>query len=151
MAAAEENKQSIASELLALTKRVEYTSMIRTLKDNDTVMIADYPKMDISQWFELDTSKCFLGKRKFKINPHCLYDIFAGYCKTDKFVLKDMARKEIENNWQWYSNAAIVCLGWKSLSLMEWFKWNKFKKTPPDEIMLYALCVLFRRHAIVFP
>ena len=127
----EDSKNSIASELLALINRVEYTSTVKTLKDNDAVPIEDFPKMEISQWYDLDTSKCFVGVKKFKFNPHCIYDIFASYCELDKFVVKELIRAEIKNNWHWYDVASTVCLGWKSKKLKEWFEKSRFKKTPP--------------------
>ena len=88
-----ENKESIASELVSLINRVDYTNTIRPLKESDAVPIDDFKKLDISNWYELDTSKCFVGKRKFKFNPHTLYDIFADYAELDKFVVKNEARK----------------------------------------------------------
>ena len=61
-AAEKDSKDSIAAELVWLFKRVDYTMVIRPLKVCDTIPIEQFGKMDISMWFELDTSKCFVGK-----------------------------------------------------------------------------------------
>ena len=60
----------------------------------ETVKIADFDKLELAMLFELDTSKCFTGKKKIKFNKYCIYNIFAGYCDLDRFRLKDMINTE---------------------------------------------------------
>ena len=146
----EDNKNLIAQELLDLINQVEYTSTVKTLKENYAVPIETFSTLEFSKWYKLDTTKCFTGKKKFKINVHCIYDIFSSYCDLDKFAIKDLIRSEIKDNWQWYDQASTVCLGWKNVEFKKWFKKSRFKKTPPDEFMLYAACAVFRRHALVY-
>ena len=106
--------------------------------------------MEIAKWFSLDTSKCFTGKWKLKINQHCLYDIFTSYCGKDKFEVKELMWAEIKNNWQWFNCASSVCLGMKSTDMDTWFKKQRYKNAEPDELSLYALSILFRCHTIVY-
>ena len=148
--AATESKDSIASELIKLFKRIEYVTTIRPLKEVDTVMIADFDKLDIAQWYELDTSRCFTGKKKLKLNNHCVYEIFASYCGIDKFKIKDLVTKEVSENMLWYKRVSRVMLCWKDTDLRKWLKKQKFKNSGADELCLYALCVIFRRHCIVY-
>ena len=100
-----ENKNSIAITLLRVTQRVDYCRTIKPLKLTEAVMIADFGKMELATLFELDSSKCFTGKKKSKFNKYCIYDIFAAYCRLDKFVLKDMVNKEITDNLAWYTKS----------------------------------------------
>ena len=145
-----DNKNSIAAELLQLTQRVDYCRTIKPLQLEEAVMIADFDKMDLSTIFELDTSKCFTGKKKLKFNKYCIYDIFASYSGLDKFKLKDMVNKEIRDNLTWYNKVSNMCLGWKNTDITTWLKKQAYKCTAPDELCLYALSVIFCRHTIAY-
>ena len=148
--AASDSKNSIAAEFVKLFKRVEYVSTVRPLKEQETVMITNFNSLDISQWFELDTSKCFVGVKKPKTNIHCVYDIFGGYCNMDKFQVKELVTNEVSSNLTWYDRAARVFLIWKDTNIHKWLKKQKYKNTCADELCLYALCIIFRCHCIVY-
>ena len=145
-----ENKNSIAAELLHLTERVDYCRTIKPMKILETVMIADFDNLELATLFELDTTKCFTSKKKLKFNKYCIYDIFAAYCGLDRFVLKDMVNKEIKENIVWYTKVSNMCLGWRDTNLQSWLKKQAYKYTTPDELCLYALSVIFRRHTIAY-
>ena len=66
--AEKDSKDSIAAELVRLFKQVDYATVIRPLKVCDTIPIDQFGKMNISMWFQLDTSKCFVGKQKLEFN-----------------------------------------------------------------------------------
>ena len=113
-------------------------------------MINEYEKLKISQWYELDTTHCFLGKKKPKFNTHCVYDIFAGYCDLNKFQLKEKVTAEVAENKEWYDRLGRVYFGWKDVDLNLWLKKQKYKNNSPDELCIYVLSVLFRRHTIIY-
>ena len=143
-------KTTITEELVQLFKRVDYCSTVRPLKEIEMVMINEYEKLEISQWYELDTTHCFLGKKKLKLNTHCVYNIFAGYCELDKFQLKEKVTAEVAENKEWYDRLGRVYFGWKDIDLNQWLKKQKYKNNSPDELCIYALSVLFRRHTIIY-
>ena len=143
-------KTTITEELVRLFKRVDYCSTVRLLKEIETVMINEYEKLEISQWYELDTTHCFLGKKKPKFNTHCIYNIFAGYCDLDKFQLKEKVTAEVAENKEWYDRLCRVYFSWKDIDLNQWLKKQKYKNNSPDELCIYALSVLFRRHTIIY-
>ena len=113
-------------------------------------MINAYDKLDISKWYELDTTHCFMGTKKPKFNKHCVYDIFAGYCDLDRFQLKEKVTVEVSENMQWYDRVGRVYFGWKDSDLSYWLKKQKYKNNSPDEFCIYVLSVLFRRHTIIY-
>ena len=145
-----EDKNSIANELINLFKRIDYDETICTLKNFYAVPIENFTSLEIWNLFDLDTSKCFIGAKKVKFNIHCLYDIFGSYCNKSKWEIKDLMRKEIENNWHWFDRATSVCLSWKDTNFNNWFKKQKFKNAVPDEVTLYALNVLLCHHTVVY-
>ena len=145
-----DSKTTIAEELLQLFRHIDYDESVCCLKQTYAVPIENFSKMDISQWFDLDTSKCFTGTHKLKFNHLCIYDIFASYCAKDKFVIKELMRDEIVNHWDWFKRASHVCLAMKDMTFETWFKKQKYKNAIPDELTVYALSLLFRRHTIIY-
>ena len=117
-----DSKNSIAEELVQLFKRIDYDETVCCLKQQYAVPIESFNTLDIAEWLDLDTSKCFMGKKKLKLNPFCIYDIFAGYCNKDKFEVKELMRSEIVNNWNWFARASNVCLSMKDTDFSTWFK-----------------------------
>ena len=105
-----DSKTSIAEELVWLFKRVDYVSTVHPLKEIETVMINEYEKLDIAQWYELDTTHCFIGKKKPKFNKHCVYDIFVGYCNLSRFELKEKVTQEVSENTVWYDRLGMYIL-----------------------------------------
>ena len=147
---ATESKTTMAEELVQLFRRIDYDETVCCLKQEYAVPIEDFNKLEIANWLNLDTSKCFMGTKKLKLNPLCIYAIFGSYSNMDKFEVKERMRTEIVNNWNWFSRASHMCLGMKGMDFSTWFKKQRFKKAIPDELTVYALSVLFRRHTIVY-
>ena len=128
VATTSESKTSIAEELVQLFKRIDYDETVCCLKQEYAVPIEDVHQLEIAQWFDPDTLKCFLGTRKLKLNPLCIYDIFASYCNKDKFEVKELMRSEIVNHWNWFNHASNMCLSMKDTDFSSWFKKQKYKK-----------------------
>ena len=116
--------------------RVSFLMGFKARVDLLPALFQDFDKLEIAKWFMLDTSKCFTGKRKLKINQHCMYDIFVSYCGKDRFEVKKLMQAEIKCNWQWFNCASSVCLGMKSTDMVLWFKKQCFKNAEPDELCL---------------
>ena len=57
--------------------------------------------------------------------------------------------KEISENTHWYRHAGHVCLGMQGTTFDDWLKQLKYKKSPGDELCVYALSALLRRHTII--
>ena len=63
-----DSKTTIAEELVQLFKRIDYDETVCCLKQQYAVPIESFNTMDIAEWLDLDTSKCFMGKKKLKLN-----------------------------------------------------------------------------------
>ena len=145
-----DSKDTIAAELMRLFKRVDYSTVIRPLKLCDMIPIKKFGQLSLSLWFELDTSKCFVGKRKLKFNDQCIYDIYGAICGKTREELRDLVRAEVSDNPHWYNRVTRLFLDWNSIDLDSWLKRQKLKKFKPDELCLYTLNIIHRRHAIVY-
>ena len=84
-----ESKTTMAEELVQLFRRIDYDETVCCLKQEYAVPIEDFHKLEIANWLDLDTSKCFMGTKKLKLNPLCIYEIFGSYSNMDKFEVKE--------------------------------------------------------------
>ena len=97
--------------------------------------------------FYIDTSYCVTKWKRFNIK--CMYKTFAEYCDLDTKGVKDLLIKEIEKSKHWFIKASAASLGMRSVSFEAWFAKLQRSCTWPNKYALYALCVVFRRNALV--
>ena len=141
---------SIASELLSKINS-DFTSDIKYLSEQVSVDTADFENMLISRQFWLDTKTCVKGYgKRCKINVSNLYEIFGAYSLDSPDIVKQNAINEISNNPTWYEKTGKTMLTMKGTTFQDWFKHMKKARTRADELMLFVLCVLYRRHCIVY-
>ena len=131
----------------------EYTSNVKHLSEQVSVSTDMFSSLEVLNIMQLSTLHCIkeTGKQKHKsINIMNLYDIFGCYSLDDPNVVKKNVIQDIDKNIGWYSNAGHICLTMKSLNIITWLTKMKKPRTPADELMLYALSILYRRHTIVY-
>ena len=105
-------------------------------------------KTVLSDQYYLDTSHCVTKSKRF--NNKCLYDTFAEYCTLTGAEVKIKLLQELKAKEEWYTKASAACLGMRSVTYSDWHKKLQKAHTWPNELALYALCILFRRNAYVF-
>ena len=132
-----------------LTRRLYYTSDVQYIGETYACDATLFDLSELGQMYWLDTSTCVLGKRKKKYNPMNLYEIFASYMNKTSVEIEELVLKEISENTHWYRHAGHVCLGMRGMTFDEWLKQLKYKRTPGDELCVYALSALLRRHTII--
>ena len=140
-------------EELMATINSEYTSNVKHLSEQVSVSTNMFSLLEVSNITQLSTLHCIkeTGKQKHKsINVMNLYDIFGCYSLDDPNVVKNNVIQDREKNIQWYSNAGHICLTMKGLNIKTWLNKMKKPRTAADELMLYALSILYRRHTIVY-
>ena len=148
MAANKEPGTSEIGDLSSLTKTIHYKSTVQYLPDSNGVDLKVFDNSELSDQFYLDTKHVVTKRKTF--NVKCLYDTFADYCELQPYQVKEKMLDEIRTNWRWYKKASLVCLGMRQLEFDAWLKRLEKPRTWPNELALYALCVTFRRNAMVF-
>ena len=138
----------IGEDLSNITKQIRYRSVVSYLPDTNGMDIQVFDQDSLSEQYYLDTSHCVTKSKRF--NNRCLYDTFAEYCTLSGVEVKNKLNTELKEREDWYIRASAVCLGMRSLKYDEWFKKLQKVRTWPNELALYALCIIFRRNACVF-
>ena len=132
-----------------LTRKLYYTNDVQYIRETYACDATLFDQSELGEMYSLDTSTCVLGKRKKKYNPMKLYEIFASYTNKTSVEIKEIVLKEISENTHWYRHAGHVCLGMQGTTFEDWLKQLKYKRSPGDELCVYALSALLRRHTII--
>ena len=140
--------QSEIGDVLSLTKKIHMKTTIPYLPDHMGMDIKVFEASDLSQLYYLDTIHCVTKHKHF--NVMYMYDTFGEYCGTPGKEIKQKLIHELETNTTWYTTASAACLGMKGIQFMDWLKKLKRPRTWPNELPLYALCILFHRNVLVF-
>ena len=137
------------SEAENIKNKVDYTDCVRYLSENDALTVYFLMKVNQDKMFYLDTTYCVTGKRKKKYNSLNIYAIFGAYVNKTPEKVKELMLDEISSNRHWYIKAGTVTVGMRNMNFDQWFKSIKPKKAHGDELCVYALSMLFRRHTVI--
>ena len=140
--------RSEIGDVLSLTKKIHMKTTIPYLPDHMGMDIKVFEASDLSQLYYLDTIHCVTKHKHF--NVMYMYDMFREYCGTPGKEIKQKLIHELETNTTWYTTASAACLGMIGIQFMDWLKNLKRPRTWPNELPLYALCILFHRNVLVF-
>ena len=148
MAASSEPSTSNIGDLTSILKIITYKSTVQYLPDTHGVDLRQFDSDSLSQQYYLDTSHVVTKRKTY--NVMCLYETFAEYCELTPQEVKQRMLCEIKKHRNWFKKAGMVCLGMRQTDFEHWLKKLEKPRTWPNELALYALCVTFRRNAMVF-
>ena len=140
--------QSKISDIQSLTKMISMNTIVPYLPDHLGMDIKVFEASEISQQFYLDTVHCVTKRKCFNIM--CMFDTFGEYCGMTGKEVKQKLIEELDSNVTWYTMASAACLGMHGIPFIDWLKKLKRLRTWPNELTLYALCIMFRRNALVY-
>ena len=138
----------IGEDLSNITKQINYRTVVSYLPDSNGMDIQVFDQDSLSDQYYPDTSHYVTKSRQF--NNKCLYDTFAEYCTLSGVEVKSKLIRELKHREEWYVQASTACLGIHGLTYNEWLKKLERVRMWPNELALYALCIIFCRNACVF-
>ena len=141
-------RSSVAEHLDDIVQRIRYKSTIGYIPETQGVDINVFNQGSLQEMYYLDTTHCATKRKTY--NRKCLYDTFGEYANMTSDQVKSRVINEIKTNPDWYCTAGTCPLGMRGLKFEQWLAKLERPRTWPDELCLYALCMIFRRHALVF-
>ena len=147
MAATGEPSSSEIHNLSGIIDKIQYKSIVQYLQDTMGLDIKAFEESEYGFQYYLDTSMCVTKQKTY--NRKCLYDMFFEYCELTGDEVKVKILHEFETNSDWYKKASVACLGMRGIKFETWLKKQARPRTWPNELVLYALCILFRCNALV--
>ena len=131
----------IGEDLTNITKEINFRTVVSYLLDTCGMDIQVFDWDSLSDQYYLDTSHCVTKTKRF--NNKCLYDTFTDYCTLTGVEVKSQLLSELKSKEDWYVRASAACLCMHSLKYKDWLKKLEKARTLPNELALYALCILF--------
>ena len=142
MAASQEKPpNAVIISLSRITKNIQYKAIVPYLPDANGMDINVFENNTLIDQYYLDMTHCVTRSKRF--NCKCLYDTFADYCMLDGKEVKKALVSELKSNEVWYERAASACLGMRGVTFKNWLAKLERPRTWPNELVLYALSVLF--------
>ena len=149
-------RMKIVEELLFNVKNMEFARYASYISESDAVDINEFPHSELYKRYWLDTSNCVMEyQRKNKsvkrmVNKSNIIDTFARYCTLSTSELRKLIRDELTENLAWYEETFSICLRMKGLSLKVWKKNQELRSVSGDELTVFVLSVIFRKHTMIY-
>ena len=135
---------------------MEFASYASYISESDAVDVNDFPHSELYKRYWLDTSNCVMEyQRKNKsvkrmVNKSNIIDTFARYCTLSTCELRTLIKQELTENLAWYEETFSICLRMKGLSLKVWKKNQELRCVAGDELTVFVLSVIFRKHTMIY-
>ena len=139
---------SMAGELLSLLSPYPYHSCVSNLHCSDSVQLTKFnrDRLPANHW--VDTKRFVTSTNR--VLPGALFELFGEYSSESSTVVRDNLVGWTYDNYREIKTATNVALTQRKIELKEWIQEMADEKTPGDEIALYILCKMYRRHAFVY-
>ena len=143
--------RSIAEELLGnipMLNAFQLRALVPYLSPEDATTIEDFEQSELAEDYYVETINLRYGKLE---NKNHLFDIFSKYCGYDDstYTRLDMLTFVAENTTRYEWNAHVL-LKMHGTNLDGWVKTMTDCLNRGDELAIYALCDMLKRHAFVF-
>ena len=135
---------------------MEFASYASYISESDAVDVNEFPHSELYKRYWLDTSNCVMEyQRKNKsvkrmVNKSNIIDTFARYCTLSTSELRKLIKEELTENLAWYEETFSICLRMKGLSLKVWKKNQELRSVSGDELTVFVLSVIFRKHTMIY-
>ena len=140
-------KNRISLEILTLFNQIGYRDYVQVLSERDAIQIKDFPNLQISDTHWLDVCHCF---KNGKFNPNHVLEKFVDYSGLEVDDLHDKVLQLVQQDITYWTHVSNVVLPMKALDFDTWLAMMKIPICAVDELMLFVLCKIHDRHAMVF-
>ena len=145
------SSMSIAEELLGnipMLNAFQLRALVPYLSPEDATTIDDFEQSELAEDYYVETINLRYGKLE---NKNHLFDVFSKYCGYDDstYTRLDMLTFLAENTTRYEWNAHVL-LKMHGTNLDSWVKTMTDCLNRGDELAIYALCDMLKRHAFVF-
>ena len=143
--------RSIAEELLGnirMLNTFQLRALVPYLSPEDATTIDNFEQSELAEDYYVETINLRYGKLE---NKNHLFDVFSKYCSYEDstYTRLDMLTFVAENTSR-YEWKAHVLLKMHGTNLDGWVKSMTDCLNRGDELAIYALCDMLKRHAFVF-
>ena len=140
------DKNSLAKELLSVVSPFNYRRLIPCLDTDDFMSICSFKDHVLSEMFIIDKSACI---QNGEINNQHLFETFGLFSDEDADSVCSDIIEHIETSKSVYECVGEEFFSHQEWSIMDWALATCSQFYYGDELLLYVLCHVFHRHAVV--
>ena len=136
----------IAKELLSLVSPFNYRNVIPSLNQDDFTPLRMFQRSQLGKLFTIDRSNCM---KNGEINNAHLFELFGRYSDEDAESVRSDTLERINTGRNVYETVGTLFFAMRNWSLTDWALTACSSYYYGDELLLYVLCKVFHRHAVV--
>ena len=141
------DKISVASELYSAVSPYKFRRHITCLSKQDFLSPVKFHKSDLGQTYWIDIRNVYKNRG---INANHLYEYFGKFSDHTGSEVRQILCKLIELNDTFYRSVGLIVLDMHATSYETWMESVGDETAYADELVLYSLCKLYDRHAMVY-
>ena len=142
---------SMSEELINAMYIKPYTGMIPYLSPTSALMVSDFEKCPLANnhWLDLPIA-CSHHKGCKKHDPNHIFAVFSSFSDHEADEVREEMLSAISSDSDYYQTVSWLILQLRKTTLSEWCKVMYAVTTPADELAIFALSKLYRRHSVVY-
>ena len=142
---------SMAEELLNSIQPRSYAGIVSYLSPSSFLTITDFEKstLALTNWLDLPASDQHKKGRK-RCNPDAVFRVFGEYCDYEPSEVRAEMLTFITNDFNYFRDVSWLNLNMHKKSLSQWINDMRNQNTPADELAIFALSRMYRRHSVVY-
>ena len=138
---------SVASELYSELSPYKFRRHITCLSKQDYLSPVKFHKSELGQRYWIDIRNVYKNR---SINANHLYEYFGNFSNHSGRKVRQILGNLIEVNDKFYRSVGLIVLDMHATSYETWMESVGDETAYADELVLYSLCKLYDRHAMVY-
>ena len=103
----------------------------------------------MTNWLDLPTSDQHKKGRK-RCDPDTVFRVFGDFCDYEPSDVRAEMLTFITNDFNYFRDVSWLNLNMHKKSLSQWIDSMRNQNTPADELAIFALSRMYRRHSVVY-
>ena len=141
----------MAEELLTSILPRPYTGIVSYLSPSSFLTITDFEKsmLACNNWLDLPTSDQHKKGRKC-CDPDGVFRVFGDFCDYEPSNVRAEMLSYITDDFNYFCDVSWLNLNMCKKSLSQWITDMRSQNTPADELAIFALSRLYKRHSVIY-
>ena len=141
----------MAEELLTSIQPRPYTGIVSYLLPTSFLTITEFEKstLAVNNWLDLPTSDQHKKGRK-RCDPDAVFRLFGDFCDYEPSKVRAEMLTFITNDFNYFRDVSWLNLNMHKKSLSQWMDNMRNQNTPADELAIFTLSRLYKRHSVIY-
>ena len=141
----------MAEELLTSILPRPYTGIVSYLSPSSFLTVKDFEKSTLARnnWLELPTGDQHKKGRK-RCDPDAVFRTFGDFCDYEPSEVRAEMLSYISEDFNYFRDVSWLNLNMHKKRLSQWIADMRNQNTPADELAIFALSRLYKRHSVIY-